>query len=301
MRATPRQRTIVSLAAEGLADKQIAGRLGLSVNTVRTHLERLFRENHFNNRAEAVGAWASQEAELAQAPAGEAAPGPPAGARQQAGRWRRPRFSVLTMAAALLVAALAFISGGRPSNLTAQRAEAPADVSSATRGVATAPDAAPAPTEAPPAAPAAAAPASQAQPAANPQPAPVVPQLPTAFTRLPEPAQLVLVNADRAGAGLPPLTWSQCLAGVAADAARQLATQGALGSLSPTAGASTCSPGSPGNAISGYWPSVNDAAINSLFMSAPAQKAVILGNYHQFGAAWATGATGVAYAVFEFI
>lgn len=40
VRATPRQAQILDLAASDLSDKQIAGSLGLSISTIRTHLER---------------------------------------------------------------------------------------------------------------------------------------------------------------------------------------------------------------------------------------------------------------------
>ena len=57
LRVTRRQRQIVSLAAEGLTDKEIAERLSLSVSTVRTHLERFYAANGLRNKAEAVASW----------------------------------------------------------------------------------------------------------------------------------------------------------------------------------------------------------------------------------------------------
>jgi DNA-binding NarL/FixJ family response regulator len=51
---SPRQAQIVALVALGLVDKEIAGRLGVSVSTVRTHLQRLYRKMGVHSRARAV-------------------------------------------------------------------------------------------------------------------------------------------------------------------------------------------------------------------------------------------------------
>jgi DNA-binding CsgD family transcriptional regulator len=51
---TNRERQILSLLADGLVNKQIAERLGISVNTVKTHLELLFDKLEVATRAEAV-------------------------------------------------------------------------------------------------------------------------------------------------------------------------------------------------------------------------------------------------------
>jgi DNA-binding CsgD family transcriptional regulator len=56
-RATPRQREILELAMGGLTDKEIAARLGVAVSTIRTHLERFYRENGLRNKSEAVAVW----------------------------------------------------------------------------------------------------------------------------------------------------------------------------------------------------------------------------------------------------
>ena len=73
---TPRQREILSRVASGLGDKQIAVALGMSVHTVRSHLDRLFKEHGLHNRASAVAAWlvSRQEAGAVAPPASE---GPP--------------------------------------------------------------------------------------------------------------------------------------------------------------------------------------------------------------------------------
>jgi DNA-binding NarL/FixJ family response regulator len=57
---TARQQEIMALIASGLSDKQIAACLGLSPRTVRTHLERLFRNHELHSRTAAVAKWLQQ-------------------------------------------------------------------------------------------------------------------------------------------------------------------------------------------------------------------------------------------------
>jgi DNA-binding CsgD family transcriptional regulator len=54
---TPRQAQIFDLAARDLADKQIAARLGISVSTIRTELERFYKANGLQGRTGAVALW----------------------------------------------------------------------------------------------------------------------------------------------------------------------------------------------------------------------------------------------------
>ena len=51
---TAREHEILVLLADGLANKQIAARLGISTNTVKTHLEILFDKLGVTSRAGAV-------------------------------------------------------------------------------------------------------------------------------------------------------------------------------------------------------------------------------------------------------
>jgi DNA-binding NarL/FixJ family response regulator len=51
---TPREREILAMLAEGLPNKLIALRLGISDHTVKTHLEAIFDKLGASNRAEAV-------------------------------------------------------------------------------------------------------------------------------------------------------------------------------------------------------------------------------------------------------
>jgi DNA-binding CsgD family transcriptional regulator len=48
---SPREQEVVSLIVEGLLDKQIAERLGISYTTVRTHVDRTFQKMGVSNRA----------------------------------------------------------------------------------------------------------------------------------------------------------------------------------------------------------------------------------------------------------
>lgn len=51
---TPREREILAMLAEGMPNKLIASRLGISDHTVKTHLEAIFDKLGASNRAEAV-------------------------------------------------------------------------------------------------------------------------------------------------------------------------------------------------------------------------------------------------------
>jgi len=52
--ASPRERQVLKLAAEGLTDKEMAVRLGVSITTVRTYWERIRQKTGAVNRSQAV-------------------------------------------------------------------------------------------------------------------------------------------------------------------------------------------------------------------------------------------------------
>ncbi len=54
---SPTQNAIMALVGQGLTDKQIAIRLGVSEHTVRSHLDRLFKSQGVHSRAAALMNW----------------------------------------------------------------------------------------------------------------------------------------------------------------------------------------------------------------------------------------------------
>lgn len=69
----PRQDEVLSLIADGLTDKEIAARLGLTKRTVRTYVERLFARHGVHNRAGAVRVWMSLQLTAGSATVGGSA------------------------------------------------------------------------------------------------------------------------------------------------------------------------------------------------------------------------------------
>ncbi|MCP4139827.1 MAG: response regulator transcription factor [Chloroflexi bacterium] len=51
---TPRENEVLELVAQGLSNKEIAGKLVISVNTVRSHLRFILDKLHMNNRVQAA-------------------------------------------------------------------------------------------------------------------------------------------------------------------------------------------------------------------------------------------------------
>ena len=113
--------------------------------------------------------------------------------------------------------------------------------------------------------------------------------------------QQSLINADRAAAGLPPLSWSGCLAGVAASWASYMARTGVFQHGPGVSQDFGCGLGSSqcGENIAWMTGGINDSKANSMFMSSPEHRANILGPYRYVGTAWATG-NGKSYIVEEF-
>lgn len=59
---TPRERELLSSLAGGLTNAQIAGKLEISVNTVKFHLKNLYDKLGVNNRAQAVASYLKERA-----------------------------------------------------------------------------------------------------------------------------------------------------------------------------------------------------------------------------------------------
>lgn len=57
MNLSPRQMQILTLIAEGHPDKDIAQRLGVSVRTIDSHLQRLYQRYGLHSRAAVVAKW----------------------------------------------------------------------------------------------------------------------------------------------------------------------------------------------------------------------------------------------------
>ena len=148
----------------------------------------------------------------------------------------------------------------------------------------------------------AAVPPPQAAPAPAPAP-PAPPARPAPPAIVIGSTQQALINQDRAGAGLGPLTWSSCLANVAAANASRLAQQGWVPPYhtnGPTLDLG-CRLGSQAGENVGYWTGgINDGQLNSMFMNSPEHYANIMGPYHYVATAWAVGANGYAYIAVEF-
>jgi uncharacterized protein YkwD len=115
--------------------------------------------------------------------------------------------------------------------------------------------------------------------------------------------QQALINRDRAAAGLPPLTWSSCLASVAAANAVRLSRQGWVQPYH-TNGPSLdlgCHLGNQAGENVGYWTGgINDGQLNTMFMNSPEHHANIMGPYHYIATAWAIAPNGYAYVAVEF-
>lgn len=113
--------------------------------------------------------------------------------------------------------------------------------------------------------------------------------------------QQAYINADRAGAGLGPLTWNSCLAGIAYQSALRMANQGFISHAGGSSQDLGCGLGGQAGENVGYWTGgVNDAQLNSMFMGSGDHRANIMGPYHYVASAWAVASNGYAYIAVEF-
>ena len=111
----------------------------------------------------------------------------------------------------------------------------------------------------------------------------------------------MLINQDRAAAGLGPLTWNSCLASIAAASAARMAAQGYISHAGGANQDLGCRLGNQAGENVGFWAlGINDAQLNSMFMASPDHRANIMGPYHFVATAWAVGANGTGYLAVEF-
>jgi len=115
--------------------------------------------------------------------------------------------------------------------------------------------------------------------------------------------QQQLINQDRAAAGLRPLSWSSCLASVAAANAVRLSRQGWIQPYH-TNGPNldlNCRLGNQAGENVGYWSGgINDRQLNSMFMASAEHHANIMGPYRYVATVWAVAPNGYAYIAVEF-
>jgi len=158
-------------------------------------------------------------------------------------------------------------------------------------------EAAPAPVDSTPAA-VPSAPSAPA-PAWHPAPAPAPVAAPPAIVV--GSGQQAYINQDRAAAGLAPLTWSGCLANIAAQNAQRMVNQGAISHAGGASADLGCGLGQSAGENVGYWSGgINDGQLNTMFMNSAGHRANIMGNYRYVGTAWAVAANGTAYIAVEF-
>jgi uncharacterized protein YkwD len=114
-------------------------------------------------------------------------------------------------------------------------------------------------------------------------------------------AQQSYINGDRSGAGLGPLTWNSCLAGIAYQNAVRMANQGFISHAGGPNQDLGCGLGSRAGENVGYWSGgINDAQLNTMFMNSPDHRANIMGPYHFVGTAWVVARNGSGYIAVEF-
>ena len=263
---TERQAQILELAARGHSDKEIARELGLSVHTIRTHLQRLYTTEGFSNRAAAVGAWVALQA-------GDAPPSKPlSGLHRHVPIWRAGIALGVVAALALSVPLARAVVEMAPSS--GHR------LAASSSGVAS-----------PPPSPSSQVSLQAATPQASPQkttPTPGATMLPLRTT---VPLQVMSATAE--------LTTMR----VTSRLVRDGAAQGFVSSADGSARDAGCHLGSlaspPPAEVLTYWSGVNDAQVNSLIMGDPVQRTAVLGPYHYLGGAWAVAPSGVAYLALE--
>ena len=140
----------------------------------------------------------------------------------------------------------------------------------------------------------------------SPSPPPLVPVASPGVVRAsPSPASDLLaeINSDRRSQGLSPLAFNSCLAAVAGENAKRMATAGAGSPWNGSDRDAACGLNDPQTGeVAGYWTGGVDArAINGLFLKDAADRQTIYFQYYCCaGFAWAVAANGYGYASIEF-
>jgi len=139
--------------------------------------------------------------------------------------------------------------------------------------------------------------------------APVVEQ-PAAAAPAPQPAppaivvgstQQAMINQDRANAGLAPLSWNGCLAGIAYQNALRMANAGAISHAGGANADLGCGLSGQGGENVGFWSGgIDDGRLNGMFLASPGHRANIMGPYRYVGTSWVVARNGYAYIAVEF-
>jgi uncharacterized protein YkwD len=151
-------------------------------------------------------------------------------------------------------------------------------------------------------------------PEPTPIPTPVPVEQPAAAARAPAPAaqpappavvigstQQAMINSDRANAGLGPLTWNGCLAGIAYQNAARMANAGAISHAGGASADLGCGLGRQGGENVGWWSGgIDDGRLNGMFLASPDHRANIMGPYRYVGTSWVVASNGYAYIAVEF-
>ena len=134
-----------------------------------------------------------------------------------------------------------------------------------------------------------------------PPPAPPGPPAPARPAIVVNSTQQALINQDRAANGLGPLTWSNCLSGVARGQAAYLASGVPFQHYGGVQQDLGCHLGPQVGENIGWWSGgINDPQLNTMFMNSAEHRANILGPYRYVATAWAVGSDGHAFIAVEF-
>jgi uncharacterized protein YkwD len=197
-----------------------------------------------------------------------------------------------------LVPVVVVACGGGPSRVASPRAAAAPEATPVVAATATVPTASPAQV---PATPASAPRAVATGSVRGPRPVPATsPQVVAGV--LVGSTQQRLTNQARAAAGLPPLAWSACLAGVASRHAMEMAVAGAISHGQGVNQDLACNLGSrqAGENVGDTSGGADDQRIFDAFMKSPGHRANVLGPYRFVATAWVIGTNGTGYVSVEF-